>query len=338
MSKLLIPVAIICLGLAAWFWGGALLDPLADWAAAGQREFQNRIARSLRALRAGEGGALALLVSLCFAYGFFHAVGPGHGKVLLGGYGLGRELPWRRLSLIGLFSSLGQAVTAIVLVYGAVFLFDLTRQRMVGLAEDAMAPLSYGAIVLIGCWLVLRGLRRAWAVVRSAQGELHSDGHQVKHHDHHDHDRDHDHHDHRAHDHHPQVHQHEEASLAGAVCSDCGHRHGPSIEEASAVSNLREALVLIAGIAIRPCSGALFVLIITWQMGIAMAGIVGTFAMALGTATVTIAVALAASGLRGGLLLSLAGQGRGQRLIPALELTAGVLVVLVAGGLLMSSL
>ena len=56
------------------------------------------------------------------------------------------------------------------------------------------------------------------------------------------------------------------------------------------------------------------------------------------TATVTIAVALAASGLRGGLLLSLAGQGRGQRLIPALELTAGVLVVLVAGGLLMSSL
>ena len=126
--------------------------------------------------------------------------------------------------------------------------------------------------------------------------------------------------------------------MAGAVCSDCGHRHGPSIEEASAVSNLREALVLIAGIAIRPCSGALFVLIITWQMGIAMAGIVGTFAMALGTATVTIAVALAASGLRGGLLLSLAGQGRGQRLIPALELTAGVLVVLVAGGLLMSSL
>ena len=104
------------------------------------------------------------------------------------------------------------------------------------------------------------------------------------------------------------------------------------------MSGWREALVLIAGIAIRPCTGALFVLIITWQMGIALAGVAGAFAMALGTASVTIAVGLAAVGLRGSALTFLAGGSRTRQVVPLLEICAGVLVALFAGGLLLRSL
>ena len=100
------------------------------------------------------------LWSMAFAYGFFHAIGPGHGKLLVGGYGMARAVPMGRLSLIALLSSLGQAVTAIVLAYGGLWLLGLTRERIVGAAEDWLAPFSYALIAAIGLWLVWRGVAR----------------------------------------------------------------------------------------------------------------------------------------------------------------------------------
>ena len=159
MSRFLIfPVALAC-GLLLWFWGSGGFDSLAAWAAGEQREFQNQIARSLRAARAEQPEAVATLLTVCFAYGFFHAIGPGHGKVLIGGYGLGRRVAFWRLSAISVLSSLGQAVTAVVLVYAGVLVFQMSRESLVGTTEQVMAPISYGAIALIGLWLVVRSLR-----------------------------------------------------------------------------------------------------------------------------------------------------------------------------------
>jgi ABC-type nickel/cobalt efflux system permease component RcnA len=106
----------------------------------------------------------------------------------------------------------------------------------------------------------------------------------------------------------------------------------------SQIRSLREALGLIGGIAIRPCTGALFVLIITWQMGIGLAGVAAAFAMALGTASVTVAVGLAAIGLRGGLLASLNERGALVRVVPVVELLAGAVIAVIAAGLLLRAL
>ncbi len=308
MSKLLIvPVAIAAVFLV-WFWGSGGFDQLAAWAAGEQRTFQNEMAQGLRALRAGEAGALAVLLSVCFAYGFFHAIGPGHGKILIGGYGLGRQVPWLRLSVIALLASLGQALTAILLVVGGILLFGLARGQMVGIADNVMAPISYGAIAVIGAWLVLRGARKA----------MKQNAHEEHDHAHHHHDHDHHHH----HDH-------------GDACGECGHRHGPSLEEIENTKSFRDALALIGGIAIRPCTGALFLLIITWQMGILPAGIAGTVVMALGTAMVTIAVGLAAVGMRGGLMTALSGSAALTWIIPMIEILAGTLIAVIASGLLL---
>ncbi len=314
MSKYLIVPVALAIGLLLWFWGSGGFDQLAAWAAGEQRAFQNQIARSLRAARAEQPEAVATLLTVCFAYGFFHAIGPGHGKVLIGGYGLGRRVAFWRLSAISVLSSLGQAVTAIVLVYAGVLVFQMSRESLVGTTEQVMAPISYGAIAAIGLWLVFRALRSFARRHKS----------QTSHHDHHHHDHGDDHHDHHHHD--------------GEVCSDCGHRHGPTAEEVANVGSLREALILIAGIAARPCTGALFVLILTWQMGIAMVGIAGAFAMALGTAMVTTLVGWTSLGLRGGLLASASATRFAQVLAPTIELVAGLMIAVIASGLLLRAM
>lgn len=102
------------------------------------------------------------------------------------------------------------------------------------------------------------------------------------------------------------------------------------MEEVARVRTLRDAAVLVAGVAIRPCTGALFLLILTWRMGIDAAGILGAYAMGLGTASVTVAVAVASVMMRNGLTLSLADRPAARVALPVLELAAGAVIATVA--------
>lgn len=290
--------AALALTLTLWLTSGTDGGWISTYAADQQRGFQNSIARTLRALRGGDGVALVALLAACFAYGFFHAIGPGHGKILIGGYGASRDIPRLRLTLVTLAASLGQAVTAIMLAFGGLWALRLTREQMIGAAEQTMAPLSYGAITLIGLWLVWRGLRKLHKQSQQRDSIAHP------------HDCDHE-------------------------C--CGHRHGPTAEELKR-SSISETLAVILGIAIRPCTGALFVLIITWQMGIPWAGAAGAIAMAIGTACVTLAVGLGASLLRGSALMQLTNSATAALAGPLLEVTAGTVVVTLASVLLSNSL
>ncbi|OZB19473.1 MAG: hypothetical protein B7X55_03455 [Rhodobacterales bacterium 34-62-10] len=317
------PVALLVLGVlaavAVWLWGMGGITLLERWAADGQRDAQNAMAGLLRRLKAGDTAALAGLMGFCFAYGFFHAAGPGHGKVLIGGYGLGRRVPVGRLAGLAVASSLAQAATAVALVYAGVFVLDWSRERMVDTAEMWLAPLSYVLIGLVGLWLLLRGVRKLWSqrgrVQAQAPHAAHDHGH-----DHPDH-----HHDH-GHDH---VHDH----AHDATCASCGHKHGPSIDEVAAVRSLRDALFLIGAVAVRPCTGALFLLILTWRMGIDLAGIAGAFVMGLGTASVTVLVAVLSVAARESTLAQVAGGPATVRALSLIEIAAGALVVLVAAQL-----
>ena len=303
MRRALLILGLVLAVLIALFWALGGMDALAARAALAQREVQNAMAGALRRLRAGDPAAVSALMALCFGYGFVHAAGPGHGKLLIGAYGLGSRVRPLTLAGIALASSLAQSAAAVALVGAGILALGWTRERLTDVADRTLEPLSYAALAGIGLWLVLRGLR----ALPRAEGQ----GHSHSHHHHHD--------PHHVHDEH------------------CGHRHGPSLEEVAQVTTWRDALVLITGIAMRPCTGALFLLVLTWQMRIFPWGVAGTFAMGLGTATVTLAVAGLSVWAREGAVASLPGAGLA-RALPLAQIALGALVVVAAADLLWRTL
>lgn len=323
-------VALVAAAVGLWLSGGDRL--VTAWALDGQREAQGAMAGALRRLRAGEGAAVASLMAVCFGYGFFHAAGPGHGKLLIGGYGAAREVGAVRLSAVALASSLAQGFTAIVLVGTGVWLVGWGREQMTRMADEVFAPLSFAAIALVGLWLVWRGARGLWRLQRAA-GHGHGqagNGHGHVHTHSHDYDENHDHDYGHHHDH--------DHSGDGETCSTCGHSHGPSPEQVARATGPKEIAALIAAVAIRPCTGALFVLILTAQMEVFWAGVLGTLAMAVGTASVTITVAVAAVSLRRSALAGWVDSPVLARAQPMLELAVGALVAVLAGQLALAAL
>lgn len=282
---------VVALGLTAlWLSGG--FDQMQGWLLDQQRAVQSRLAGAVRALRGGQPGALAGLLAVCFAYGVLHAAGPGHGKLLIGGYGMAQRVRLLPLAGISLLASLAQAAVAVALVGAGVLVLGWTRERLVGVSEEVIAPVGTAAIALVGLWLMLRGLL---ALRAAGQGAGH--------------------HDHAHHDH--------------ADDARCGHAHGPTLAEMAHVTSWRDAAVLVAGIALRPCTGALFLLILCFGLGIGAVGVAGTFTMGLGTACVTIAVAALAVWAREGVFASLPGAGLGSRMataIPMLQALAGAAI------------
>lgn len=289
------PAVVLALmaAVALWLWALGGADQIMRFATDMQRDVQNAMAASLRGLRAGEAGALATLWGLCFAYGFVHAAGPGHGKLVIGGYGAGSRVTARRLAGLALGASLAQAATAIILVYFAALVLGWGRGQMTGLADDVLAPLSYALIGGVGLWLLVRGLRHL-KPQHSHVGD-------------------------------------------GEICGSCGHAHGPTVAQAQAVTSWRDALFVIGAIAVRPCTGALFLLILTWRFGIDYAGIIGVFVMGLGTASITILVAVASVGLRDS-TLQLVNHSVVARVGAWFEICAGGIVVILATQLVLRAI
>ncbi len=150
-----LPLALVLAGL--WLSGGfaGLMASVEGW----QRQAQEALAGAVRALRGGEPGAWGALLGVCFTYGVLHAAGPGHGKALIGAYGVARRVPVLRLSVLALVSALAQAAVAVALVYALVAVLGLTRDAATGLAEGAVPAFGNALIAGLGLWLVWRGVR-----------------------------------------------------------------------------------------------------------------------------------------------------------------------------------
>ena len=86
-----------------------------NWINLQQQEFYRALAGALKAMRT-DGSKMWLLVGLSFAYGIFHAAGPGHGKAVISSYMVANEVALRRGILLSFVSAFLQGLTAIAVM------------------------------------------------------------------------------------------------------------------------------------------------------------------------------------------------------------------------------
>ena len=266
--------------------------------------------------------ATSALVIVSFVYGVLHAVGPGHGKAVISSYMLADKETLRRGIFLAFMSSLIQALSAIGLV-GGLYLAAKATGLETRLAEAWLETVSWGCVAILGAWLMIR---QTWPVLARQQVKSSSIGDA----DHVDHTHGVHNHDGQDHHHQPdgQEHHHEidPAGLAHYHAADCGcsakssvetthfhdencgHAHLPGPEQLAGDLSWRNAIALALSVGVRPCTGALLVIVFAASQGAIWAGVLATFAMAVGTAITVSALAGVAVGSRN-LAIGLAGSG-----------------------------
>ncbi len=307
----------------------SLLDTVFGTIAAKQKQFYQALVASLRSFRANPN-AVWLLIGLSFAYGVFHAAGPGHGKAIITSYVLANNETLKKGIVLSFASAFAQAVTAIVLVGGLAVAFNLTSLAI----QDTARWFEIGSYVLIaglGGWLLWQKAGRpllAAATARISSGRLalagagaHSHGHGHTHHDHH-----------HGHDHHHHI-------GADGICSTCGHAHAPTPDMVQGRITLARAASIVLAVGLRPCTGALVVLVFALSQGMIAAGIASTLAMAVGTGITVSLLAGLAVGAKD-LAVRLFGEGSPMsgRIHRAIEIGGAAIVLLLGLTLLTATL
>jgi ABC-type nickel/cobalt efflux system permease component RcnA len=302
-----------------------------------QEQFYKSLTAELGLLK-HDWTAFRVLGGLSFLYGIFHAAGPGHGKVVIGSYMLANERQMRRGIVLSFGSGLLQAVVAVAVVGVAAAVWQVSTSAM-DLAVIWIERGAYALMVLLGLWLVARKLfgwghkheapdlkavaharlhegegRHALLAERGpafqfrtatataggydAYGRAPGDAHYG--HDHGDDEHDHAHHHH-------------------VVTAD------------QTGGDWREQLGVVLSSGLRPCSGALLVLVFAWSQGVFLAGVVSAFLMGLGTAITVSVLAVVAVSAKGLARRYLDANGQlGSKLVGVAELV-GALVVLAFG-------
>ena len=275
-------LTVVCLGLVATF--GILFISynvsIPQWVVGKQRVFQNQMADAVIRMRSGDMLAITTLLVSTATYGFVHALGPGHGKYLIGGVGIGTQIKHLHLISIAVISSITQALWAIVLVYSAFFFLGVAADKIEIFTKSFLLPLSYGAIALVGCILVFRGIRNVFHL-----------------------------------------------NFGPTPPTKCTHSHGPNFDQLSNAFSWRERLVLVTSVAIRPCTGAIFLLVITWNLQLQWVGVAAVISMGLGTAALTSIVAISSISARSLVLLAGHTSPFTKVIFPLLQVIGGTLII-----------
>jgi ABC-type nickel/cobalt efflux system permease component RcnA len=216
-----------------------------------QRSLTLGLTDAVRALRDhGSVEALVTLIGLGFGYGVFHAVGPGHGKAVISAYALTHETRVKRTIALAFLASLVQGVTAIAIVGGLMLLVEGSLRRAAVSIDGIMEPASYGAVLCVGLYLFVHGIR-GWLGGRG----------------------------HRGHDHE-------------------NHGHIPDPREIERAGGWGRALLIALSVGVRPCSGAVILLILAFGFGLVASGVAAVSAMSLGTGITVAVLALTARSVR----------------------------------------
>jgi ABC-type nickel/cobalt efflux system permease component RcnA len=309
---------------------GGPFGPFFAWINHYQQAFYRSLTGALKAMRT-DPSALYGLIGLSFAYGVFHAAGPGHGKAVISSYMIANEIALKRGIVISFISAMLQGVVAIALV-GAAFLVLRGSGITMTQATQAMEIASFALVALFGAWLLVKKIRalgirlvpaaqRAPATAGLFEASSDTGGttglrFQAIEIDDHDFDGE------------------------GDYCEACGVSHMPDPDMLKAEDfSMREAWSAMVAVGLRPCSGAILVMSFSLLNGLYLGGILSVFAMSVGTAvTVAILAILAVTAKDFALKIAGPTSRTGRRISHAIEIGGALFVLLVGLSLLGASL
>lgn len=253
------PLWLLALALAAgaltlWQYWPQILLQSAIW----QKGLHQQMTQLLQQVKTAPGQAGGLLVLFSLAYGVLHALGPGHGKVVITTF-LATHPARLNLTLrLTLLASLVQGSVAIVLVTVMLVVLQ-TSSRQLHLSSYWLEKGSYLLVIGLGIWIGVRALKtllrqlrpRSPITIRALRAD----------------------HQHHAH------------------CG-CGHAHLPDAQQVAEAVSVKTQLLLIASMGLRPCSGAIMMLLFSRVIGVYLWGVLSAVVMALGTALTISAIGL----------------------------------------------
>lgn len=263
--KLTFLLLALLLAVVAYSHWHQFMVHIVEW----QKSFHTLLAKHISAVAEDASGYGWALIALSFGYGVFHAVGPGHGKAVIVTYlGTHKESLVKGVG-ISMVAALLQAAIAIALVS------ILARALQFKFADinhygDNITLVSYVMVMLLGLLLFGTALHRLLTSRRAAKRAepiSHDNiNHQNRHH----------HHDHHHH------HRHEE----NTGC-DCNHAyvHTPN-------QSWLQTVAVVMSMGLRPCAGAIIVLIYAHLTGVFYYGVLATLMMGIGTGLSVSAIAL----------------------------------------------
>ncbi|MGO3908836.1 HoxN/HupN/NixA family nickel/cobalt transporter [Huaxiibacter chinensis] len=257
-----------------------------------QREVNQQMSSLLKAVAADPTKAGGSLLIFSFLYGVLHALGPGHGKIVITTW-LATH-PSKLKSSIGLTlaSSLLQGIVAIVLVVVVLTLLKLPA-RQLHLSSFWLEKGSYALVGVLGLLLCWRALKKLRLLVRKPVFKTFTP--------HHVHD---------------------------AHCG-CGHQHLPTQAQLQSGEDWRARLMIILSMGMRPCSGAIMVLLFSKVIGVFSWGVISALAMAAGTSITITSLALLVHSFRQ-LAVKLSGNAT-----PVLWKQVGWTTLALAGGVIL---
>ena len=257
-----------------------------------QREVNQQMSSLLKSVVANPAQAGGTLLLFSFVYGVLHALGPGHGKVVITTW-LATH-PSKLKSSIGLTlaASLLQGLVAIALVVVVLSVLQLPA-RQLHLSSFWLEKGSYALVGVLGLLLCWRALKKLRALLRKPKFTAFT-----PHHVHHD------------------------------GCG-CGHQHMPDPERLARDDDWRARLVIILSMGMRPCSGAIMVLLFSKVIGVFAWGMASALAMAAGTSLTITSLALLVHAFR-----SLAVKLSGNK-TPTLWRQVGWSTLALAGGIIL---
>lgn len=257
-----------------------------------QREVNQQMSSLLKAVAADPTKAGGSLLIFSFLYGVLHALGPGHGKIVITTW-LATH-PSKLKSSIGLTlaSSLLQGIVAIVLVVVVLTLLKLPA-RQLHLSSFWLEKGSYALVGILGLLLCWRALKKLRLLVRKPVFKTFTP--------------------HHAHD---------------AHCG-CGHQHLPTQAQLQSGEDWRARLMIILSMGMRPCSGAIMVLLFSKVIGVFSWGVISALAMAAGTSLTITSLALLVHSFRQ-LAVKLSGNAT-----PVLWKQVGWTTLALAGGVIL---